>query len=124
MASVLLVEDTTELRDLLARGLQLSGFVVTAADNGTTALRALGADRFDVLVTDIVMPDMEGLELIRTARKSYPGMAIIAISGGGHAISESYLELAARFGATRTLQRPFGVDTLGATVEDVLASRH
>jgi DNA-binding response OmpR family regulator len=124
MASLLLVEDTPELRELLARGLQHSGYVVTAADNGATALRALEAGTFDVIITDIVMPDMEGLELIRKIRKAHPGMAIIAISGGGHSISESYLELAARFGAERTLQKPFGVDALVAAVQEVLATRH
>jgi CheY-like chemotaxis protein len=120
MASVLLVDDAPELRRTIERLLANAGHEVTSAANGTAALRALEGGTFDVIVTDIVMPDMEGLELIRKVRKTYASLPIIAMSGGGRAGAEDYLALASSFGAAKTLEKPFPTETLTAAIDEVL----
>ena len=120
MASVLLVDDTPELRKTIERLLVKAGHAVTSAPNGTAALRELERGTFDVIVTDIVMPDMEGLELIRTVRKTYASLPIIAMSGGGRGSVENYLTLASSFGAAKTLEKPFPIEALKVAIDEVL----
>jgi DNA-binding response OmpR family regulator len=120
MASILLVDDTPELRKTIERLLTGAGHAVTSAENGAAALRELDRATFDVIVTDIVMPDMEGLELIRKVRKTQPSLPIIAMSGGGRGSTEDYLALAANFGAAKTLEKPFALEALKAAIDEVL----
>jgi DNA-binding response OmpR family regulator len=120
MASVLLVDDTPELRKTIERLLVNAGHQVTTAPNGAAALRALESGTFDVIVTDIVMPDMEGLELIRTVRKTHASLPIIAMSGGGRGSVDNYLTLASSFGAAKTLEKPFPIETLKHAIDEVL----
>lgn len=120
MASILLVDDTPELRKTIERLLTGAGHAVTSAENGAAALRELDRATFDVIVTDIVMPDMEGLELIRKVRKTHASLPIIAMSGGGRGSTEDYLALAANFGAAKTLEKPFALEALKAAIDEVL----
>ena len=105
---------------MLERALTLAGHQVTAATDGRNALQILEGGTFDLVITDIVMPEMEGLELIRQIRKQSPAPKIIGMSGGGRGTADDYLELAKRFGAARTLAKPFTVKELTAAVDDVL----
>lgn len=105
---------------MLERALTLAGHEVTVATNGRSALQILEAGAFDLVLTDIVMPEMEGLELIRTIRKQSPAPKIISMSGGGRGAADDYLELAKRFGAARTVEKPFNVNDLTAVVDEVL----
>ena len=120
MASILLVDDTPELRKTIERLLTGAGHAVTSVENGAAALRELDRATFDVIVTDIVMPDMEGLELIRKVRKTQPSLPIIAMSGGGRGSTEDYLALAANFGAAKTLEKPFALEALKVAIDEVL----
>jgi DNA-binding response OmpR family regulator len=120
MASVLLVDDTPQLRTTIERLLKHAGHAVTTAANGAEALRELERGTFDVIVTDIVMPDMEGLELIRRVRKAQASLPIIAMSGGGRGSVDDYLALASTFGAAKTLQKPFPIETLTKAIDEVL----
>ena len=122
MATILLVDDTAELRRTIERLLTNAGHSVTAASNGAAALRELDRGTFDVIVTDIVMPDMEGLELIRKVRKTYASMPIIAMSGGGRGSSDDYLTLAKNFGAAKTLEKPFQIEDLKKAIDEVLSA--
>jgi DNA-binding response OmpR family regulator len=99
-----------------------AGHQVTTAPNGAAALRALESGTFDVIVTDIVMPDMEGLELIRKVRKTHASLPIIAMSGGGTGSTQDYLALAANFGAAKTLEKPFALEDLTAAIDEVLGA--
>jgi redox-sensitive bicupin YhaK (pirin superfamily)/CheY-like chemotaxis protein len=120
MASILVVDDTPALRGLVARVLASAGHSVTQASNGKEALRALQSADFDLVVTDIVMPEMEGLELIRAIRKADPDMKIIGMSGGGRGTPSDYLMLAQNFGAVATLEKPFDSDDLLKAVQSAL----
>lgn len=120
MASILLVDDNDQLRSLIERSLKAAGHEVVTAANGKSALAILPTVKYDLVLTDIVMPDMEGLELIRSIRKANPGAKIIAMSGGGRGTADDYLTLAKNFGAAATLEKPFNIDVLTQTIDSVL----
>ena len=122
MAAILLVDDNDQLRATIERALKAAGHDVLSAMNGRSALSILPKVKYDLVVTDIVMPDIEGLELIRSIRKVDPTAKIIAMSGGGRGPADDYLTMARNFGAAQTLEKPFTMETLTKTVESVLSS--
>lgn len=81
MIRILLAEDDDAMRQYLARALERSGYEVTSVDRGTEALPLLETDRFDLLLTDIVMPEMDGIELAQHAQKIAPDMRVMFITG-------------------------------------------
>lgn len=107
MARVLLVEDEGLLRETLSMALQDAGHMVTACATGAAAMATLEKAQFDVLVTDILMPETDGLELIRRLRKSGSDLRIIAMSGGGRTRNMDMLGYAKSFGADAALVKPF-----------------
>jgi CheY-like chemotaxis protein len=107
MANILVVDDDDQMRKLIRLLLQREGHSVVEASDGLEALRLLDAGPVDLVVSDVVMPDMDGLELIRKARKAHPGLRILAVSGAGQEGPGLYLELAGRFGADAVLLKPF-----------------
>lgn len=121
MPDVLIIEDEKDVREVLAKVLRqkLGCTVVTAAD-GQEALGHLGEKVFDVVITDIIMPNMAGLETIVDLRASHPGTRIIAMSGGGRIRSMEFLQTAARLGADLTLRKPFKMTTLVKAVQSLL----
>lgn len=120
MAKILVVDDDAQVRQLLRRLLTRSGYDVSEAGDGAAAQRIVETEPIDLLITDIIMPEKEGIELITMMRKSRPSLPIIAISGGGHADSEQYLEIARLLGAKRVLGKPFDVDELLTAVAELL----
>ena len=121
MPRILVVDDDDALRRLLQRMLVREGHEVTVAANGVNALRLLDTSSFDLVITDLVMPDMEGLQLLRELRTRTSPPKVIAMSGGGRG-SASYLEMAAMFGAAATLAKPFTEQVLATAIERVLAT--
>jgi two-component system, chemotaxis family, chemotaxis protein CheY len=119
MANVLVIDDEEQLRRLVARILRAEGHEVRVAANGREGLQMFREARPALLITDIVMPDQEGIETIIELRREAPEFPILAISGGGEGV---YLKLAAGVGATETLAKPFGADELVAAVERLLAN--
>jgi CheY-like chemotaxis protein len=107
MADILLVDDEEQLRELLTFVLENAGHIVRKAADGNEALESYRNDPADVVVTDIVMPNKEGTETILELRRNYPGIKIIAMSGGGRNNPQDYLKLAKTFGANMTLAKPF-----------------
>jgi len=107
MARVLLVDDDEMVRYALAKALRRAGHEVREAASGAGVLEQLRSDAIDILVTDLVMPDEEGIGLIRELRAAGEGLPIIAISGGGRVSGEQYLRMASRLGASATLSKPF-----------------
>ena len=121
MAQILVVDDETGIITILKEMLLKMGYGVQTASGGTEALERLSGGGVDLVVTDIVMPDVDGLELISIVQSRYPSTQIIAISGGGsQAGPEDYLRDAKDLGATRCLTKPFMLKDLAALVKELL----
>ncbi|MDB6113987.1 MAG: response regulator receiver domain [Lacunisphaera sp.] len=119
MARILIIEDDEPLRALLKHMLEAAGHTVTQAETSRAVLQILRQAPPDVVLTDIIMPDLDGLELIMMIRKEMPKMPVIAMSGAMTNAS-LYLRLAKKLGARRTLQKPFVPEQLFAAVREVL----
>jgi len=120
MAHILVVDDDEQMRGLLRAMLGQHDHEVETAADGKAALALVRRNAPDLVITDIVMPEKEGIETIMTIRGDFPDLPIIAISGGGQVDGECYLRMARKLGATSTLAKPFGPDELIDTVQDVL----
>ena len=118
MTRILLAEDDNSMREYLTRALVKVGYEVTAVDRGTDALRLLMAERFDLLLTDIVMPEMDGIELAQKASGIAPEMKVMFITG--------FAAVALRSNATppqaRVLSKPFHLKDLVAEVDRLFQS--
>ena len=94
---------------------------MTTANDGFEAVRVVDAEPFDLVVTDLIMPEMEGIQTIQQLRRLAPAMKIIAMSGGGVGNPGDYLELARELGASYTLAKPFTPELLLDVVSKALA---
>jgi DNA-binding NtrC family response regulator len=111
--SILVAEDEEGIRALLTHWLSESGHHVQTVDGGQQAMRLLHSEHFDLVITDVVMPDGDGFELIPAIRKIQPGARILAISGGGRYIpGGDCLTLARGLGAHATVIKPFDGEDL------------
>ena len=120
MATILVIDDDESFRSMLRRTLQRAGYDVVEADEGAVGLRTLSGVSVDLVITDIIMPNMEGIETLRVLRRAYPDLKVIAMSGGGRIRADTYLDVAHTFGAFRTLAKPFDNAQLFSAVEDAL----
>lgn len=121
MAKILVIDDDDQLRDLLVRVLKRAEHEVRHADNGRSGERECEAFQPDLVVTDIVMPEQEGIETIMSLRRHVPRLPIIAMSGGAMYGSGEYLDIARRLGAA-TLRKPFLPQDLLDAVDQALAA--
>ncbi len=121
MPGILLVDDEDIVRGLLKLLLTSSGYEVWEASDGNRVNELYERHRPDLVVLDIVMPDKEGLEIIKELRLIDPNARIIAMSGGGTGKAESYLLLAMKLGAKYTLSKPFRNEDFLRTVRMALA---
>ena len=124
MSTILVIEDDPGVRRVLLHTLEYAGHTVHAVDNGRDALRMVYASEPDLVVTDIVMPDSDGLEVIRILKSDHPRVRIIAISGGGMIHRTTYLELAHLLGADLTLHKPVLPSDLIFAVSELLDDPH
>lgn len=104
---VLLIDDDGQMRRMLATALAAEGYEVVEASNGKEALALYAHSPCDVIITDILMPEKDGLETIQALRRRAPRVKIVAYSGGEVRMGFDILEVAKQFGATATLQKPF-----------------
>ncbi len=120
--SILVVDDDMALRQLVQRTLEGAGHKVACAGNGREASRAMAAAKspYDLVVTDLLMPERDGLELIDELRHQYPLVRVIAMSGGGRVAREEYLRMAKGLGAHALLNKPFNPEQLLSAAEKVL----
>jgi CheY-like chemotaxis protein len=107
MARILIVDDEPEILVILERMLRKMNHETVLAGNGKEAVRRLEEAPFDLVLTDLIMPESEGIETIAAVRKRWPGVKIIAMSGGGRQSPVPYLAVAANLGADATLAKPF-----------------
>lgn len=123
MARILLVDDDEPVRQMLAEMLEDMGHSVAQAADGGTCLERVEERDFDLLITDIVMPEQGGLRAIDGVRQVAPTIKILAISGGGSLLgSQDYLELAQSLGADATLRKPFRRAELTEVIAGLVAS--
>jgi DNA-binding response OmpR family regulator len=130
MAAILVVDDELEVGEAIRRVLERAGFVVDVTNSADGALEALDRHQPDIVVTDVIMPKIHGLDLIKILRGQYPRVRIVAISGGGSfgplaykpdAIStHAYLAGAREAGADEVLTKPFDMGELLATIRRLL----
>jgi CheY-like chemotaxis protein len=120
VADVLIIDDAPLVRHLLTRILQRAGHTVREADDGRCGIAEFRRQRPALVISDLVMPDMEGIETIRALRGDDPTIPIIAISGG----IPAHLRAATALGATATLEKPFTDEALLALVDGLLAGSH
>lgn len=122
MRQVLVIDDEPDIREGLAEMLESSGYRVTIAANGREGLRLYKEGRFDLVITDIIMPDQEGIETIRAIRKQGGDAKIIAMSGGGLVDPLGYLSMARKLGADRIFEKPLDFEDLLAAMNQLLAA--
>lgn len=120
MPTILLIEDDTDLRRLLIKVLERENFKVLEAGNGLEAMHILNLQTPDLVVTDLIMPDQDGIGTINLLKKNHPGIKIIAISGGGRMLSEDYLKIAKMLGADHTFKKPFDNKEFVLKVKELL----
>jgi CheY-like chemotaxis protein len=118
--SILLVDDDDQFRTMLSEVLTDAGYQVQEASNGQQALKLYESQPTDLVITDLVMPEKEGLEMIVEFRQLYSGAKIIAMSGGGRGGSQATLKMARAFGAQRVLAKPFSHQEILEAVSQVL----
>jgi len=107
MARILLLEDNLELSEAIVLALQRAGYEVLSAADGQSGQNLLTENQFDLVISDIVMPGADGLEVLFSLRKKTPTLPVIAMSGGGRLPAEVYLRFAESGGACSTLRKPF-----------------
>ena len=120
MPGILIVEDEKDLREMLKISLIRRKFVVYEAENGKEAITHFKPSITDLVITDLIMPDEDGLKVIIKLRELKPSVKIIAISGGGKAGPGSYLNLAKALGADAIFSKPFSINELIAKIEELL----
>ncbi|MEO7600186.1 MAG: response regulator [Opitutus sp.] len=120
---ILLIEDDETVRKLLTNALEHRGYSVHAAANGRTALRSKSTSRFRLVITDLFMPEMDGLEVIMEHNRTTPQIPLLAMTGGYHySEPEETLRMARILGSDCTIQKPFELTDFLITVEKVLGS--
>jgi CheY-like chemotaxis protein len=117
-----IVDDEALIRELFRRILENEGYEVTDSPDGNAALAMCRERPPELIITDLIMPDKEGIETIIELKRDFPAVKIIAISGGGRVTATEYLELAETFGANMTLSKPISRDELLTAVQRVLDS--
>ena len=122
MAKILIVDDETPIRKMLRKLFEKNGYEVVDACNGHEGIKLFKEHEPDLIITDLIMPEKEGLETIREIKELNPAAKIIALSGGGMANPETYLTLAEKFGAVRAFSKPIDSKLLLSAIKEILSS--
>lgn len=121
MAKILIIDDEDPLRELLAELLEEAGHDVTQSADGRISGDADLISTMDVVVTDIMMPESDGIEVIRAVKSSNPSARVIAMSGGGRTVSMDMLPVARQLGADTVLYKPFKPSDFLDSIETMLS---
>ena len=121
MASILIIDDDASFREMYRAILEQEGHQVLAAENGSKGIELFSQHTVDVVITDLIMPEKEGIETIMEIVQIEPEAKIIAISASGGERSHDYLESARMLGASSTLGKPFHIGDLLTAVQTLLA---
>lgn len=123
MPTILVIDDDAPIREMLKKTLAREGHTVAEAENGREAIKAIENATPGLVLTDIVMPEQDGIETIPLLRRRFPGIKIIAMSGGGPMRAEELLYISKKLGADGCLAKPFSNDVLLAEIQRVLSGK-
>lgn len=123
MARILIIDDDETIRSVFKRFLSGKGYDVAVAADGRQGLRQIEESPVDLVITDIMMPETDGLEVVMAIRGKEVDVPVIAISGGMHAMPMDFLPMAKKFGACDVLYKPVELDDLLGSVEKALGNR-
>jgi len=122
MSRILIIDDDKFVRTSIRAVLECAGHEVSDVGDADSGIDQQRQDPFDVVIVDLVMPQKEGLETIRELKQDFPDLPIVAISGGGVIVKKSFIQAATVFGATTTLEKPFGGEQLLNAIETAMRS--
>ena len=122
MARILVIDDEEMVRLTIRQTLEKVGHTVMEAANGREGVDTYKAHGADLVVTDIIMPEQEGIETLITLREMNSALPVIAMSGGGRIGTTDYLDIARRFGAARVFEKPFNRKEFVLAVNEALAA--
>ena len=117
---ILIIDDEQQIRMMLRQAIEKAGFEVDDAPDGKEGIDCFKRKRADLVITDIIMPEKEGIETIMALRRLDPAVKIIAISGGGRIQSDDYLNIATKVGASYSFAKPFSVMELLGKINDLI----
>ena len=120
MVRILIIDDDPQILDMLGQTLEREGHEVVDAPNGKEGLKLYRENPTDLIITDLIMPEKEGIETIMELRRDFPDVKIIAISGGGHNDADQYLSMAQKLGVQRTFAKPVARAELLKAVRELL----
>jgi CheY-like chemotaxis protein len=121
MKHILIIDDDPSILLLFSQFLESAGYSVASAPDGTEGLRSVKAEKPDLIITDIMMPEMDGLELLMEIKRNHPGIPVIAISGGMKIRPISFLPQAKKLGARHIFQKPVALAELLQAVQELLS---
>ncbi len=120
MPGILIIEDDPDLREMLKTALSGDYLSILEAKDGKDAIIHFKPGVIDLVVTDLIMPEEDGLKVIMKIKEMKPGIKIIAISGGGKAGPGSYLQIARTLGADAVFSKPFSINDLAGKIKELL----
>jgi YesN/AraC family two-component response regulator len=123
MTKILVIDDDVMVRKTIIRLLEDGGYKVLSAEDGVRGMAIFRSEQPDLVITDIIMPEQEGIQTINEMRKAKPDAKIIAISGSGSFGNADFLKMARSLGAMDIVSKPFEADELLTVVENCLAGR-
>ena len=120
MARILIIDDESQIRSMLRLMLERAGYEIAEAPDGIDGIRQYRENPADLIITDLIMPNKDGIGMIIDLKKEFPKVKIIAMSGGGVNRPEGYLDGAKKLGATRTLTKPIDREEMLKAVKETL----
>lgn len=120
MKKILLIDDEPTILSMMKKMVEKAGYNADMASNGVEAMELIENNSYDLVITDIIMPEKEGLEIISEIRKHHSSIKVIAISGGGRLSPEEYLQSAKYLGALKVLKKPFAQQDFLSAIKELI----
>jgi DNA-binding response OmpR family regulator len=123
MAHILVIDDEADIRFMLTEFLTHEGHTVDTAENGKAGVRLAGQHHYDLIITDIIMPEMDGIEVLSSIKQNFPDMRIIVMTGGTLKMEKGFLlSMARAMKAQKVIAKPLNFKELQAAVNEILAT--
>ena len=122
MTKILVIDDDVIVRETLIQILEDHGYQVVSAEDGKRGVASFRSEKPDLVITDIIMPEKEGIQTIAEIRRERPDAKVIAVSGGGRIGNTDFLKIARQLGATDVIAKPVDPDDFAARIERCLST--